>query len=378
MQWRSTLVVFFASGSRVAASDRPVVLVFESWEYLEALGEGAAADVVELLHCPGPEYCSSLEDGLKQKVVATVGQPANISMLDTLQQVQLVQSASYFSSRLDRVPPRITVAKYAIDYQKDYGAEPIAEFAIASVFEWNYRMRQHSAAFTACAWGADAPLRCPSPQSLTTHPVLMGQTIGILGYGTVGEFLARRSAALGMRTVATKRQGPFEPPPPPLEWLSDDNDRLLRESDFVVVAVPGTLRGFINKTALALMKPNAVLIPLSAGHVDFDALYDALTRRAIAGAVLDVWPMGCWSYPQVECGPPYGSPAEPDSREEIHKLDNVIALPGMMMRDAQFWAASAAFVRENLLALVRGQPLKGVVRNGTQPSGARRGAEVIL
>merc|ERR1719159_1881824 len=104
----------------------------------------------------------------------------------------------------------------------------------------------------------------------------MNQTMGILGYGKIGEAIARRSAALGMRTIATKVHGPFSPPPPPLTWLSDDNDELLKRSP-----------------------------------TDFDALYDALVNKSIGGAVLDVWPQGCWSFPEMECGPPYGSAAEP-------------------------------------------------------------------
>merc|ERR1712046_557281 len=121
----------------------------------------------------------------------------------------------------------------------------------------------------------------------------MNQTMGILGYGKIGEAIARRSAALDMRTIATKTHGPFSPPPPPLAWISDDNDELLRQSDFVALSLPGSVQGIINRTSLALMKRSAVVIPLSAGPVDFDAMYDALVNRTIGGAVIDVWPHGC-------------------------------------------------------------------------------------
>lgn len=197
----------------------------------------------------------------------------------------------------------------------------------------------------------------------------MQQTLGVLGYGKIGQAVARRSAALGMRTVATRRSGPFTPAPPPLAWLSDDNDRLLREADVVAVTVPGSVAGLINSTALQLMKPGAVLIPVSAGPVDFDALSVALSRRAIGGAVIDVWPHGCWKFPETTCGPPFGSACEPYNRSALQTLDNVIALPGMSMRDDLFWVNSAAFVGANLLALLRGQQLRGIVRNGTVPTG---------
>jgi len=201
----------------------------------------------------------------------------------------------------------------------------------------------------------------------------MNQTIGVLGYGKIGQAVARRAAALGMRAVATKVHGPFTPPPPPLTWLSGDNDLLLEQSDFVVITVPGSVVGVINKTSLALMKPGSVLIPVSANPVDFLALYGALKQNEIGGAVLDVWPHGCWHFPDMACGPPFGPDAEP-AQQEFQRLSNVLALPGMAMRDAKFWSGSAAWVTRNLRALSAGLPLHGVVRNGTSASASRAGS----
>merc|ERR1712086_50549 len=83
------------------------------------------------------------------------------------------------------------------------------------------------------------------------------------------------------------------------------------------------------------------------------------------GAVIDVWPQGCWRFPEMTCGPPYGTATEPYSGAEIEKLDNAIVLPGMSMRDDQFWEGSAAYVVDNLRALLQGGSLKGIVRNAT-------------
>ncbi|CAK9035584.1 Glyoxylate reductase, partial [Durusdinium trenchii] len=162
-----------------------------------------------------------------------------------------------------------------------------------------------------------------------------------------------------MRLLATRRHGPF------LSWLISDNDRLLEESDFVAVTVPGFVRGLINKTSLALMKPHAVLIPISANPVDFDALYQVLLTRSI-GAVLDVWPQGCWHFPDMFCGPPYAEEAQP-FWANLATLENVVVLPGVAMRDEIFWSNSAHFVAANLVALVDGRPLRGVVCNASDP-----------
>lgn len=347
-----------------APTPLPVALVFEGPGYLRALAAGPASGTVELVGCTAPSYCADLPQELARRVAAVVGQPKNITAIRSLPNLKLMQSTSYMYPRLNETPSHCTVASYQPDWRNVYGVEPIAEFVIAAVFDWNYRLRERGAAFASCAWGDDAPSRCPPVSALTSHPVLMNQTLGILGYGAIGRAIARRSAALGMRTVATKQHGPFAPPPAPLAWLDNDNDRLLRESDFVAVTVPGSMRDVINRSALGLMKPGAVVIPVSAGPVDFAALHDALQRRAIGGAVLDVWPAGCWHYPDMECGPPYGPAAQPYAAA-IQLLDNVLSLPGMAMRDDRFWAGSAEWVGGNLRALVAGLPLRGVVRNAT-------------
>ena len=259
--------------------------------------------------------------------------------------------------RLAAVPAGTIVAKYDAPWHV-YGVESIAEFVIAAAFHWTYRLPQKSSQFAACGFGSGAPGKCPPDSELTAHPTLMSQTMGIVGYGNIGEAVGRRAFGLGMKVLATRRHGPFS------SWLISDIDRLLAESDFIAVTVPGSVVGLINKTSLALMKPGAVLIPVSAQPVDFDALYQALLTRPI-GAVLDVWPQGCWHFPDAFCGPPYGSEAQAYVQPHIAELKNVLVLPGVAMRDARFWSNSATWVSDNLVALLEGSPLKGVVRNAS-------------
>lgn len=171
-------------------------------------------------------------------------------------------------------------------------------------------------------------------------------------------------AALGADVVATRRHGPFDPPPPGIRWISPDNDRLYREADVVVVTVPGSTAGLVNATALGLMKDHALLLPISSGPVDFRDLEAELTRRPSLRAVLDVWPDGCWNDENAMCGPPYGQRDWPGS-PKLAALPNVRALPGLAMRDAHFWAGSVALAAANLKALAAGKPLQHVVRNAS-------------
>lgn len=364
-QWLRILV---AVGLRVshAQDGLPIALVFESPIYFQSLTSSLEPGLIELRACDQTtDFCASLEEPLLRRCIAVVGQPHNITLLGRLPGLRLVHSTSFMYPVLAEVPPQATVVSYMPDWRDVYGVEPIAEFVLAAVFDWNYRLRERSAEFSSCAWGADAPARCPSVRDLTSHEVLMNKTLGVLGYGKIGEAIARRSAALGLRTIATKVHGPFTPPPSPLTWLSDDNDKLLAESDFIVTALPGSVLGVINRTSLALAKKSAVVIPISAGPIDFDALYDALKKRLIGGAVIDVWPHGCWRFPEMQCGPPFGRSAEPYAGGNLQELDNVVALPGMAMRDAKFWAGSVEWVDGNLRSLAKGLPLRGIVRNST-------------
>lgn len=347
------------------AGERPLVLVFESEAYLKGLEQGAGGSGVDFLLCSPLSACDEIAESTRTRVIAVVGQPHDVAKLKDLPNLRLLQSTHYMYPSLADIPAHVTVAVYHIDYQHDYGAEPIAEWTVAAMFEWNYRLSRQSRLFADCAFADDAPRDCPATSTITEHPTLMGATLGVLGYGTIGKALAGRAGGLGMRVVATKRHVPEGPPPAPLAWLSSDNDRLLRESDFVAVTVTGKTVDLINKTALALMKPNAVLIPISAPPVDYDALFDVLERRSIGGAVLDVWPQGCWHYPNMTCGSPFGPSAWPYSQRKLASLNNTIVLPGSSMRDRKFWRNSAAFASGNLKALLEGSSLAGVVRNGT-------------
>ena len=81
-------------------------------------------------------------------------------------------------------------------------------------------------------------------------------------------------------------------------------------------------------------------------------------------AVLDVWPSGCWHYPNATCGEPLGRsnfPGEPD----LATLPNVLPLRGGFMRNGRFWQASAEGVATNLDALALGRPLRWVVRHAS-------------
>lgn len=344
----------------------PVALVFES----DTFATQVAARVTtpwRIIHCTTTSSCHGIT---KQAVKAVVGRADAID-LSALPALRLVQSATYFHTDGERVPRHATIANS--EWWPQHGDAQIAEFVIAAIFEQLYELSKRAAEFAACAFAPDAAMECAPASTATNHTMFSDLTIGVLGYGNIGKQVADRAAALGATVVATRRHGPFSPPPPGLKWLSPDNDKLYRTADVVVSCVPYSVLGLVNATALALMRDTALFIPISAGPVDFEALEEALRSRGRAfRAVLDLWPAGCWHYPNVTCGPPtLGQPNWPYASSALASLPNVLPLPGMAMRDQQFWDAAADAVAANLDRLAAGKPLANVVRNASVPGAGK-------
>ncbi|RUV34484.1 MULTISPECIES: hydroxyacid dehydrogenase [unclassified Mesorhizobium] len=118
---------------------------------------------------------------------------------------------------------------------------------------------------------------------------LAGKTIGIVGLGAVGQAVGHIAAhGFDLKVVATTRS--MQPAPDKVGFLSID--ALVEQSDIIVLCCPLTpeTRGLINRERIARMKPHALLINVSRGPViDDDALIEALQKRRIGGAALDVF-----------------------------------------------------------------------------------------
>jgi D-2-hydroxyacid dehydrogenase (NADP+) len=179
--------------------------------------------------------------------------------------------------------------------------------------------------------------------------LLRGQTMGVVGLGHIGREVARLAKAFGMRVIATRRSGAqgararhvdILVPPERLQVL-------LKESDFVVLALPLTAqtRGLIGEQELRAMKPEAYLINVARGAVvDEDALIRALEQNRIAGAGLDVFST---------------EPLPPDSR--LWELPNVIfsphvsgIMPGYLVRATELFC-------DNLKRYLSGRRLRHLV-----------------
>jgi len=122
--------------------------------------------------------------------------------------------------------------------------------------------------------------------------VIKGLTLGILGLGAIGSAVARLGKGFGMKVLATHRSAQTEETAPNVDIVYPPQkiDLLLKESDFVVAALPFTVETdkIIGEKYFSQMKPTAYFINMGrGGTVDQDSLIQALKDKKIAGAGLD-------------------------------------------------------------------------------------------
>lgn len=167
---------------------------------------------------------------------------------------------------------------------------------------------------------------------------LEGQTLGIIGYGSTGQAIGRRAAALGMQVLGVRRN---------LEFGEPTTDEVIAASDYLALSTPLTpaTRGLINRERIAAMRPHAVLINVSRGAViDEEALVEALKQKRIRGAALDVFAT---------------EPLPPES--PLWSLENVLISPHSADQTADSHDRAMRFFLENLGRYQRGESLENVV-----------------
>ena len=121
---------------------------------------------------------------------------------------------------------------------------------------------------------------------------LYGKTLGILGMGRIGQALARRAKASGMRIIYYNRHRLSDEIEQKHDATYVDFQTLLQDSDFLSLNLPYTpeVHHIIGKPELGMMKRSAYLINTARGaHVDEAALVEALKSGIIAGAAMDVY-----------------------------------------------------------------------------------------
>ncbi|GIW20695.1 MAG: D-glycerate dehydrogenase [Chloroflexota bacterium] len=170
-----------------------------------------------------------------------------------------------------------------------------------------------------------------------------GATLGLVGFGRIGQAVARRAAGFGMTVLyhSRRRADPAVEAALGATWVP--LDELFERSDFVSLHVPLTAetRRLVDADRLRRMKPTAILVNTARGPiVDTDALVEALRAGSIGGAALDV------TDPE---------PLPPD--HPLLRLPNAIVVPHIGSASRATRARMAEMAAANLLAGLRGDPL---------------------
>lgn len=245
-----------------------------SWDALQELGD------CSFFERTSPQQVIQRAAGAE--IVLTNKTPIDRAMLDALMELRYIGVLATGFNIVDVQAAR--ERRIPVTNVPAYGSQSVAQMTFAHILELTQRVGYHAASVREGGWN-----RCPD-FCFWDHPLveLEGTTLGIIGYGRIGQAVGRLAQAFGMNVIATNRSGSTEA----RDGVSFVSlDRLLQESDVVSLHCPltdGTHR-LMNESRLKLMKPSAFLINTSRGPlVDEEALAEALNEGRLAGAGLDV------------------------------------------------------------------------------------------
>ena len=237
-------------------------------------------------------------------------------------------------------------------------APNMAQYALAQILAWAYRIPTWFKVKNQKTW----------PQNRWDNYVpteLRGQTLGIIGYGSIGRELARLAKGIGMTVLATKRDarriedtgynlpGTGDPHGnlPDRIYPGEATRSMVAECDYIVNTLPDTEKThhLFNEEMFRTMKPSAFFINIGrGGTVNEEDLIRALKKGWIAGAGLDV----------------FEKEPLPDE-SPLWQLDNVILTPHVSGFTPNYDGRATDLFAENLRRYLHGKPLLNLVNRET-------------
>ncbi len=235
---------------------------------------------------------------------------------------------------IDRFEEAGVPSKVAFTNSAGLKGRTVAEHAMALLLAKVHALPQMERARAAGRWARD--------ELRSQVSSVEGKTLLLLGYGSIGQEVARKAKAFDMKVVALNRGGAGEGPADKVAPLGE-LDAWICEADFVVCTLPlvAETRHLVGRKELAAMKPETVVVNVGRGPViDQVALGEALQEKRIAGACLDVFE----AEPLPESDPLWPQP-------------EMILSPHVAGTGGPLAQRFAELVSENLTRFKQGRPL---------------------
>lgn len=216
-----------------------------------------------------------------------------------------------------------------------YSTSAVSQLTFSLILQFTNKVSLHSEAVHNGEWSA-CPDFCFWKSSLSE---LDGKSIGIIGFGSIGQRVASIANAFGMKVLV------FTPHPKPDEFKNVefvDFDTLCKESDIITCHCPLTpqTENIINKDAISKMKESVIIINTSRGPVVNDTdLAEALNSERIQGAGVDVL--------RVE---------PPEQNNPLLSAKNCIITPHIAWAALETRARLLSILEDNLKAFIEGHP----------------------
>lgn len=246
-----------------------------SWEWLEAFG---SCTVYPRLVCP-EETIRRIGDA---DVVLINKTPITAEILDACPGVKLICVLATGYNVVDCAAAK--ARNVLVCNVPDYGTSAVAQYTFALLLELCHQIGHHDRAVHAGKWSS-----CPDFCFWDTPQMeLMGKTLGIIGFGRIGQAVGRIAKAFGMEVLAYSRT---EYPEERQIGRYVTLEELLSKSDIISLHCPLTpeTTGIINRNTIAMMKDGAIVINTSRGAAIVEEdLADALHSGKLRAAAVDV------------------------------------------------------------------------------------------
>jgi len=311
---------------------KPVVLIAEE---LSPATVGVLGSDFDIRHCDGAnrdELLAALKSGVDAVLIRSATK-MDAEAISTATGLRVIARAGVGLDNVDI--PAATAAKVMVINAPTSNIVSAAELAIALMMASARNISPAHSSLRAGKWA----------RSKFSGTEMFEKTLGIVGFGKIGQLVAHRMKAFGMNVIA------YDP------YLSAEKvstlgvklvelDELLKNSDFITIHLPKTKEtvNLIGEEALSKVKPSVHIVNAARGGVlDEAALYKAITEGRVAGAGIDVYA------------------TEPCTDSPLFSLDQVVATPHLGASTEEAQERAGIDVAHSVRKALAGEPVPDAV-----------------